>query len=38
MHKTLGILKKKDELNSLNIWEVIDSEKCGYLNDRKLLF
>ena len=28
----------KDQLHSLNILQVIDSEKCGYLNARKLLF
>ena len=27
-----------DELHRLNIWEVIDSEKCGDLNAPKLLF
>ena len=32
------MLKKKDQLHSLNISEVIDSEECGYLNSRKLLF
>ena len=26
------------QLHSLNIFEVIDSKKCGYLNARKLLF
>ena len=26
--------EKKDQLHSLNIWEVIESEKCGYLNAR----
>ena len=31
-------VRKKDQLYSLNIWEVTDSEKCGYLNARKLLF
>ena len=31
-------VKKKTQLYSLNISEVIDSEKCGYLNARKLLF
>ena len=30
--------EKKDQLFSLNISEVSDSEKCGYLNARKLLF
>ena len=30
--------KKKDQLLSLNISEVIDFEKCGYLNAWKLLF
>ena len=30
--------EKKDQLDSLNISEVRDSEKCGYSNVRKLLF
>ena len=30
--------QKKDHLYSLNILEVSDSEKCGYLNARKPLF
>ena len=30
--------EKKDQLYKFNISEVIDSEKCGYLNARKLLF
>ena len=30
--------QKKDQIHSLNISEVIDSEKCGYFNARKLLF
>ena len=30
--------ENEDQLHSLNISEVIDSEKCGYLNARKLLF
>ena len=30
--------EKKDQRYTLNIWEVIDSEKCGYLNAQKLLF
>ena len=30
--------EKKDPLHSLNIWEVIDSKKWGYLNVPKLLF
>ena len=25
--------EKEDQLDSLNIWEVIDSKKCGYLNN-----
>ena len=29
---------KKDQLDRLNILEVIDSEKYGYLNARKLPF
>ena len=31
-------VQKKDQLDSLNISEVIESEKYVYLNDRKLLF
>ena len=31
-------VRKKDQLYSLKIWQVTDSEKCGYLNARKLLF
>ena len=30
--------EKKDQIFSLNILEVIDSEKCGYFNVWKLLF
>ena len=30
--------QKKDYLHSLNISEVIDPDKCGYFNARKLLF
>ena len=30
--------EKKDQLHSLNTSEVIDSEKCCYLNARKLFF
>ena len=30
--------EEKDQLYSFNIWEVIDSKICGYLNARKLLF
>ena len=29
--------ERKDELHSLNISEVIDTEECGFLNSRKLL-
>ena len=36
--QTLRILKKRGELHSLNIQEVIGSEKCRYLNTQKLLF
>ena len=36
--KNFAHFEKKDQLHSLNIWEIIDSEKCGYLNTRKLLF
>ena len=31
-------VQKKDQLDSLNILKVFDSEKCGYLNARKPLF
>ena len=31
-------LEKKDQLDSLNLFKVIDSEKCAYLNAKKLLF
>ena len=31
-------LQKKDHLDSLNISQVIDSEKCSYLNAKKQLF
>ena len=30
--------EKKDQLHSLNILEVFDTNKCGYFNVRKLLF
>ena len=33
-----GEFETKDQLRSLNILEVIDSEKCGYLNTWKFLF
>ena len=36
--KSLCILLKKDQLHRLNISELIDSEKCGYLNAWKVLF
>ena len=28
-------IEKKDQLHSFNILEIIDSEKCGYLNAQK---
>ena len=31
-------VEKKDQLCSLNISKVSDSEKCGYLNAQKLVF
>ena len=38
LRKILRILKKKkDQVHSVNILQVIGSEKCGCLNDRKLL-
>ena len=30
--------EKKGQFHSLNISKVIDSDKCGYFNVRKLLF
>ena len=30
--------QRKDDLHSLNISEVIDSEQCGFLNARKCVF
>ena len=30
--------EKKDQIHRLNISEVIDPEKCSYVNARKLLF
>ena len=38
LHKILQIFRKKDQLDRLNILQVIESDKCGYLNARKLLF
>ena len=38
LHKDLAHFEKKLQARSVNISEVIDSEKCGYLNARKLLF
>ena len=32
------IFLKKDQLHNVNILDVIESDKCGYLNARKLLF
>ena len=32
------LFKKKDNFHSLNISEVIDSEKCSYLNAKNELF
>ena len=36
--KNLADFEKKDQLHSLNISKVIDLDKCGYFNARKLLF
>ena len=36
--KFCAFSKKKGQLHRLNISEVIDLEKCGYFNPRKLLF
>ena len=36
--ENFAYFQEKDQLHSLNILEVIDSERCGYLNARKLLF
>ena len=38
LHKILRILKKKDQLYSLNILEIIQYQKCRYLNAWKLQF
>ena len=37
LDKILPISKNKDQLHSFYISQVIGSEKCGYLNARKLL-
>ena len=34
----LSHFEKKGQFHCLNILEVIDPEKCGYFNARKLLF
>ena len=36
--KSSAFSKKKDQLGSLNMLEVIESGKCGYLNAWKLRF
>ena len=36
--ENLPHFEEKDQLHSLNILEVIDSEKCGYLNPQKSPF
>ena len=36
--ENLADFEKKDQLRSLNISKVIDLDKCGYFNARKLLF
>ena len=36
--QTFAHFQKKDQVHSLNIFEVIESEKCGDFNARKLLF
>ena len=36
--QNLTHFQKKAQLHSLNSWEAIDFEKCGFLNARKLLF
>ena len=38
LHNISAHFEEKDQLHGLNILEVIDSEKCGYLNDQKLHF
>ena len=38
LRKIFPILKKEDHLHTLNILEVIDSEKCGYFNSWIPLF
>ena len=30
--------ERKDYIHSLHIYEVIDTDKCGYFNARELLF
>ena len=37
MHEIRNILKKKDEYPSLIIFQIIDSERGGYLNFYKVL-
>ena len=36
--QNFAYFKTKDQLHSLNIWEVIDPNKYGYFKVRKLLF
>ena len=36
--QVFAYFETKDQLHSSNISEVIDPEKCGYFNARKLLF
>ena len=36
--KNLVYFEEKDQLHSLNVLEIIDSEKCGYLNPQNLPF
>ena len=36
--QNFALFEKKDQLHSLNILQVIDPDKCGYFNFRKLVF
>ena len=33
----LRFVKKKDQVHSVNIWQLIESKKCAYFNAQKLL-
>ena len=36
--QNFGHSEKKDQLDSINIFEFIDTEECSYINARKFLF